>query len=536
MPQKPSTIQQQSLSSDLEFALTGLIKLSKALKIYPTGHPSLAAASAEAGAAFAPLLAQPEPQPCHITKTGFSLDREPLAPQNTQLQKLALQLVERKVRHLLFLPGLTNEELLIFAEELSRPAADLLAAGGLPHQLCQRQVKTIWINETNLAEILAKREQPQEERLANESAAEQTIELQTAVSEALFPPAQESSLIDTMRDLLELLKEPLADSEHEQLTRQTCQLAPDFFSQTGLPGSLAVFCLLLNHQGDQKRSQAQRKSAAQAIEQLLTDNIKQLLAGAVADQSLKDSQRRALTRTLTGLGEKLAPQLLDNLYAERDALIRRKYTAILANMGETLFGLLEDSLQSTTWHRVRNVVTVLGETRLETALPLLETAKTHPEPRVRRSVIQALHRIGGSQAIPLLVEFCQDPSTELQQPAIIALGSLGNPKAIVPLAAMLTEFDPFGKKIDLKKEIIHALVNLNSSQGIIPLLKIARRRNLLRRTHLEELRAEAITALGQLGNSHLLPILKRLPKSNKGPVNRALKQATAQLEKQAHGA
>ena len=510
---------ENNLAIDLETALGGLAKLTKVLKFYPPGHPALMTAAKETCDAFKPLFGRYDTRPYHVTKDGFSLDAMPLAPGNNSLKDLARQLVERQVRHLRFLPELDDHELLIFAEEISKPAEQLFKQGGLPERLSSKQIRSISINETdpekihdNLHQLEAGPEPLPEEK--PEPLSEQPI-----------------SDIERMRDLLERLKESLDDQQYQQTLNQAAQLAPLFFSKTGIAGQMALFNLLESQRQDPNRSTVQNDAATATTDQLLNDEIIQRLVNAVADQSLKTSQQRALARLLVGLEMKVAPALLQRLYAERDALIRRHYSSILAQMGECLFGLLEKSLYDPQWFVVRNAVIVLGGTRLESALPLLGKALDHPEVRVRRSIIRALSAIGGSQVIPLLVRLSRDANQDLHQPAIMALGALGNPESIPPLNTFLKKFDPLGKQTKLKLEVIKAMSATKSPHAVIPLLKLARRHNLLQRNNLEQLRAEAILALGQLGNKHLLPALDQLPKSNKGPVNRALKQAKAQLAK-----
>ncbi len=498
------------LASDLETALSGLVKLTRALKIYPTGHPALTTAAQETGNAFQPLLARHATRPYHVNKNGFRLAAMPLSPSNHELKDLAKQLVERQVRQLLFLPELDHHELLIFAEEISRPAAQLLEQGGLSEQLGRKRIRSIWINETDLEKIFSNLRRSEAEPV---------------------PLVEKSTAVVPMRDLLELLKEALDDRQYLQTLKKTTQLAPAFFKETGIIGQLALFLLLESQRRARNRSTLQNNAAATTTDSLLNDETIRQLVDAVADPNLKASQRRALARLLIGLGMKVAPVLLNRLYAERDALIRRHYSRILANMGEPLFTLLERSLTDPQWYVVRNVVSVLGETRLDSALPLLGKVLDHPEVRVRRSVIRALSAIGGSQVIPLLVRLSHDDNQDLHQPAIMALGALGDPDVIPPLNTILKKFDPWGKQVELKLEVIKAMAASRSPHAMIPLLKLARRRNLLQRNGLEQLRAEAVLNLGQLGNKHLLPALEQLPKSNKGPLNRALQQAKSQLLK-----
>ncbi|MBE9486015.1 MAG: HEAT repeat domain-containing protein [Chloroflexi bacterium] len=517
---------EHTLTIDLETALTGLIKLIKALSFYPPGHPALAKAAEETATAFQPLLERHDTCPYHVTQKGFSLDAIPLAPNNKYLASLALKLLERRVRHLLFLPELTDHELLAFAEELTKSAAQLLAEGGLPKRLADRQIRSIWINETDLQVIqnnLREFENGQPKNLAGETG-----------QKPRWETAETSVVVTRMQDFLEELKEPLNDHEYAQLLQKIRHIAREFLRQTGLNGCLALLGLLETHRQESQRSSSQRDAATAAIGSLLTAEIRDLLVDCVAEKTLKASQQRALSRLLVGLGLKIATPLLKRMNAERNTITRRHYTAILAAMGECIFELLQTEIANKTWYVVRNAVTVLGESQLESALPLLNKTITHPEVRVRRVLIRALGAIGSSSVIPLLLRLSQDKNAELHQPAIMALGALKNPKALPPLVSILKEFDFGGKKTELKTATIQALAATKSPQAIIPLLKFARRRNVFKRKHIEGLRAEAIMALGQLGNDQLLPLLTQIPNAHKGPVGKALKQATAQLQKHHH--
>ena len=519
----------QALASDLEKALTGLIKLIKALSFYPADHPSLEAAAQEANNDFAPLLKHHHTRPYHVTKAGFNVDGTPLAPTNKNLEKLAQKLVERRVRHLLLLPNLSNFELLVFAEEIAKPAEELLSAGGIEKRLQERRIKAIWVNETDLETV------QRETNIDLKQAVEHLAKPPLTDESPEPPPPEQADRIAMMRDLLEQLKEPQDNQTYQEIISQVQSLAYAFFNATGISGLLAVFNLLESHRKDSTRDYAQRLAAETLTDYLLTEANCKTLVDGIGDKQLKASQHRALVRLTVSLGVKIAPQLLKRLYAERDAIIRRHYTEILAHMGEDIFDLLKVDLQNTTWHVVRNAVTVLGKTRLEAALPLLSKVIQHPEVRVRRAVIRALSAIGSGSCIPLLVRLTQDKNAELHQPAIMALGALKNPKAIPPLVSLLKRIDPLGKRTELKTEVIHALAATKSPKAIIPLLKQAKRLNPLQSKTIETLRAEAILAIGQVGNSQLIPVLERLPRQEKDPVSRALKHATSQLRKQHAG-
>ncbi len=525
---------QQRLARNLETALIALTRLVNAVGFYPSDHPALTETLKATQRDFVPLL-QLKSEPFQVGKTGFRLNNQQLAPNNRSLSNLALKLVERRVHQLFFLPHLSHQELLILAQQISSPATEVLNDGGLAKRLAAKKISAIGINETNLQAIFDM--SPGQEATPTDDL-NHNLRQQTKTDSFETPQPENSATAegDLMLDTLEQLKVPQPDQAYNHLLRQLELLTQTFFNETGIPGYLAVLTLLDNHQHDRSRPELQRHAAKALSDRLLTPANRSQLVDAVGEEKLKASQRRLITRLLINIGSDIAPDLLQRLYAERDTAVRRHYSAILAQQGEPIFPLLRQDLTHKTWHRVRNVVTILGETRLESALPLLAQTLDYPDARVRRAVISALAAIGGTMVIPYLLRFTEDIESELHQPAIMALGGLRNSQAIPPLVTILRQHDPWGKKFSLKTEVIHALAATRSPKAIIPLLKFARRRNLLNRKHLEQLRAEAIIALGQLGNNKLIPILNRLPKVEREPSCRALKQATSLLQKQQHDA
>lgn len=492
----------QILTTDLETALESLTKLMKGFAFYPAGHPMLFSAAAEAHRHFQALLKQHGIHTYRITEAAFWLEDVRLTSNLRPIRKLALRLQKLGIGELTFLPGLTNKELLFFAEELStqpdQPADDFWV------RLARREIGAIMATQ-----------------------------LDPTTTDSSTRPR---SRVEQFQDLLENLKEPLNNRAYRMLLLQLEPLCPAFFASNGIAGLLAVFNLLECHCKDSTRPAYQQRLAEKMIGRLLTDQVKSTLADAIGDSKLKASQHRALTRLAINLQSKIAPQLLERLYAERDALIRRHYVDILAHMGESIFDLLKTDLRSEIWHVVRNVVTILGKTGLESAVQLLSQVIDHPEPRVRRAIIRALGAIGGTTVIYPLFHLAQAPDSNLQQPAIRALGALKMPQAVPPLEELLKNAGAFGKQTELKLEIVHALAATEAPQAILPLLKLARQQNLLNRKGTELLRAEAIIALGRLGNSKLIPVLKRLPRQRKEPVSSALHLVTTQLRKPSQAA
>ncbi len=104
---------------DLEEALKALVKLMKAIRYYPPGHPSLKNAAAQTLGAFSPLLSRQEKLLLDVRKQGFFFAETPVAPDNSLLQKLALFLFIRRIHRILVLPDLSPHDLRAFVRCLA---------------------------------------------------------------------------------------------------------------------------------------------------------------------------------------------------------------------------------------------------------------------------------------------------------------------------------------------------------------------------------------------------------------------------------
>ena len=76
---------------------------------------------------------------------------------------------------------------------------------------------------------------------------------------------------------------------------------------------------------------------------------------------------------------------------------------------------------------------------------------------------------------------------------------------------------------------------IGSSIATPPLLALARKRNLLRRSRLEAQRVAALHALGQLGDIGIINTLDSLRNGRQGGVSRAAEQALTQIQRRNNG-
>jgi len=516
-------LEEKQRNLEIEEALTGLVKLMKALRFYPEGHPSLQKAIDESSATLQPMLRHQDNRPLQINQSGFSLGDNRIGETNPALPDLARLLAERRVNRLIFLPDLNTQELRVLLEGLSTPAEEIYSSGGLPRYLHERQVKTIWLNESSLEEALKKREEQENEAEEAEPAEEDFLPNQVEL--------ERSDLAQQLREIIDLLNTELQDDAYKTQLDKLLHLAPNYFEKTGSPAILRILTLLLSHHQQQDRSTAQRNLANKAIEHLLTEQIATQLLNQFRHQTLSPQQFQRLQKVIVLLGTRIAPFLLNEMASEEDSAIRKHFAMLLGKMGEPLLDLLRETVHSNKWFVARNAVALLGDLRLETGIPILASLTRHEDQRVRRALIRSLAMIGGDKAVEPLSQLTNDPTAGLRRPAVKALGATKSAAAVQPLLAIAQRFDPLARQVDIRRDAVEALGMLGDQAAIQPLLVQARRPNLLRLRSLEELRAEIILTLSKLGGEQLETELEKWRHSPHGTVQRAAEQSLANLTK-----
>jgi len=510
---------------EVEQALTGLVKLLKALRFYPKGHPSLQSAIDESMTGFSPLLARQHNQAIQTKQTGFSFADSKVGENNLALPDLALMLAERRVNQLIFLPELTSDDLLIFLEGLTIPAEEIYQVGGFPKFLNRHKITTIWLNENSLEDALQKRQQ------LVEKIGQAEAENKQQAGETAPASTEKLDLEKQLRALIEKLKLDLDDDSYRNHLDKLLELAPGYFEQSGAPGILRILPLLLiqSQQGDRER--IQRKNAASALERLLTERVVAQILEQFKQTTLTPQQFQRLQKLIVVLGMRIAPQILKLMSKEMDVTIRKRLNSLLGQMGEPLLDLLREMRHDNKWYVVRNAVTLIGDLRLEMGIDILTDLTVHPDQRVRRALIRSLAMIGGKKSVAPLLTLTQDQATALRRPAVKALGATNSLDAVRPLLKIAQSFDPFGRQAEIRSDAVSALGSLGKKEAYFPLLALAKRPNLLRLKRLEELRAEIILALGKLGETNLDIALTQWRKSPHGIVRRAAEQSQATLMK-----
>ena len=504
-------------------ALTGLVKQIKALRYYPPNHPALRATAEESLKGFQPLLQEGQHLSLTVRKEGFLVDGQPLAKTHQVLGQLATFCFARRIQYLTMLPDLSAADLHRFVRNLILDPQEIHARGGIQAVFERARITTIWVNEQDLASILARKKQL-EEQPQDETAAPSGEPPATALN-----PAQAQAL-----DLEKLLKQLEQEKDDQRFRNGLQELIPLLrlnLSAENRELVLRAMMLLCRNATGQKLSEVRRAHALNALGQLATDELTDYLVAVLLDRESNETTRKNLTSVLVFLSDKIVRRLMV-LLAEETAAPNRKILAdVLVRTGNAAVPVLQEHLFDDRWYVVRNAVTILGEIRSQDSLPHLTPLLEHRDIRVRRETIRALTKIGGQRAVNILLQAAESDDQELRRQALLSLGAIRAASAIPTLLKLIEQPELNRRAVDIKKDAIRALGEIRSSDAVTPLLKILARHSLLRRALNDELREAAVIALGEIGDESARPELEKAANDRSSPVARAAVQALMQMEK-----
>ena len=522
----------------MENALRGLVKLIKAVQYYPPAHPTLKTAVAEALQGFVPLIAGGEHCTCTVRKEGFLLADKPVGRQNPILGKLAPFLFARRIHTLLLLPDLSGEDLRGFARCLSFEPRELLKMGGIQEVMAKNRISTIWVNEIDLHQILARKDEIEAEKRAHPGSNEEDPDVAAAGGgaepAAVGAPAEERNLARVLQEL----QQEANDQRYRYLLQELIPLLHLNLNDHARPLILDALTLLASNTGDPRLNRTRQEQSAEALAQLATEDVLDYLVAILCGDSggeagaTDEEDKELVLEILVALQGKLVVwRLMDHLAGESDSRVRKILTEALLRQGSGAIPILLEHLEDERWYVVRNAVAILGELRDQEAAAGLKPLLKHKDVRVRRETVRSLTKIGGQSAVGILLRTVEDGDQDLRRQALLSLGAMKNPAAVPTLLRLVAESDPMQNRIEVKKEALKALGEIGSSQAVPVLVELLGQRKLWRRSLHDELRAAAAQALGEIGDPAATPALQTAADDRAAVVIRAATQALKQVKR-----
>ncbi|MFZ5861558.1 MAG: HEAT repeat domain-containing protein [Nitrospirota bacterium] len=227
-------------------------------------------------------------------------------------------------------------------------------------------------------------------------------------------------------------------------------------------------------------------SAADAQRPFLQDCIRELLQReflphllAAADPADEQRQRDALAQMIHIVGPSVIPLLLDKLEDEQNLKMRKRLLTILRDCGDAVVPLAIGRLAHAQWYVVRNMLSLLRDLRAVPAVPAIAKCLAHTSSQVRLAAFQTLGALAPQAAefIGALKRALDDDDPKVFRAALTHLVS-SHDTASLQLAARLL-LDDAGARRERQVAAINAIGQAGNT-ALVPLLLAVQRRHLLR--------------------------------------------------------
>ncbi|HBB17903.1 MAG TPA: hypothetical protein DCZ97_13220 [Syntrophus sp. (in: bacteria)] len=231
--------------------------------------------------------------------------------------------------------------------------------------------------------------------------------------------------------------------------------------------------------------------------------------------SRTDVDEETLNEFAVYLEKNAIPSFIELLGELKNYSTRKIVIHILTEIGRKDINALLDGLADRRWYLVRNIVLIIKQIGDSEAAYQLITKVRHADIRVKTEVIKTIGDLKISQAISFLEDNLNAEEQQVRISAVRAIGHLRSEKAKQILIQQIKENKAFiDKSYDEKKcffEVLSLWRENDVAEFFSTFLKL---RSYFSRKKLYETMACAAYALGRIGNSEYLPLLKKYERSS----------------------
>jgi hypothetical protein len=247
------------------------------------------------------------------------------------------------------------------------------------------------------------------------------------------------------------------------------------------------------------------RKALELATRLTSTGVASHLVGRIGS-SRDEVERGRLIDVCSGLGREMSLALADALGEARDRFQRRAFMDAILAQGEQAREMAEAMVEDPRWYVVRNGVALLGELGGEGVVSNLTTTLANEDPRVRKETVMALAKVGGDDASMLLLGMLDDSDHEVRAKACWAVGVLRVERALKPLLRLL-EKDP---NEEVQAQSLQALGQIGDPGAVPAIEKKAVVRIFSRPS--KGVRMAAYRALASIGTPHARSLLLKATK------------------------
>ncbi len=468
-----------------EACLVELYKTMRAASFYALDHPALAQAATRALRYFQNLLRVVDRLEFTITRQQIMLGERPLRGQQQVLTALAGDLFRRRVKKLIFLPGIELDDMLGFLRAFKLDADQVARRGGFENALAQFGVKAIWPNEVDFNRLEEAAEFEEEEEELEEE--EDTEEL-SPEQEALRDLLRRLTAADAGPFML-LLKEVVERGRNLLETRE--------YAEVGL-----ILETLLACTEDNDRHLVAREYSEKAIRALASRELVQFKIAEL--EKAGDRQIERLLALFELVGRLTVPFLLTALGTANDRAARRNLSRAIVSFGEKAVPRAVEMLGDDRWYVKRNILGILADIGNASILGQVEPYLVHEDPRVAKEAVRTVWRLGADDGLRLLATTWPRLVPEVRMHVVMLFGALRwlEGRSVLEKVAL----DP--KNVDLQLAACEALGKLSEPESFPVLARLYRKKGLVGREKRLPVRRAALKALLNYGEP-AEPLLRR---------------------------
>ena len=210
---------------------------------------------------------------------------------------------------------------------------------------------------------------------------------------------------------------------------------------------------------------------------------------------------------------------------------RKLLCEILAVVCKYRIDALAEALTDDRWYLVRNLAMILGMTGEPAAVKHLEKVLEHPNMKVRREVVKALENISSEDTKNLFLVALNDEDSPIRIRALKALKKFKDP-ALFRILRESTSIEELKKRpFEEKKELLETLAVIGGKDAFPVLSDLFRKRGLLEKNEITEIRACAAYGLGLISTPEAVALIEKETGSRKDILREACISALGESQK-----
>ncbi len=203
----------------------------------------------------------------------------------------------------------------------------------------------------------------------------------------------------------------------------------------------------------------------QSLQQIIEANsyLERILDGA---SRFGKEKYESLGNLITSVGTAFVDPILDRLAEEKNRSIRYFFIQCLKGMGPVVADRAVQRLRDPRWYYLRNLLALLREVGDPATMGLIRPLFRHSHPKVRHEALKTGLALKDAQAQNLLLEQLASRESSDVVAAIALARSYPEPRIFAGLAALLQKNELFDYRLELKRGVVAALIEIDQRQAL----------------------------------------------------------------------